>query len=92
MRTIFDIAALDGIQAVIGAMPETGVGTAAHVHFGVSVANLGDFNDACGATYLLADVINEEWTVESGEIRPLPGPGLGVILDPDKVERLRSDR
>lgn len=92
MRTIFAIAALGGIQAVIGAMPELGPGTAAHVHFGVSVANLGDFNDACGATYLLADVINEEWKVERGEIRPLPGPGLGVSLDLDKVEHLRSDR
>lgn len=92
MRTIFAIAALNGIQAVIGAMPELGPGTAGHVHFGVSVANLGDFNDACGATYLLADVINEEWKVENGEIRPLPGPGLGVSLDMERVERLRSDR
>ena len=92
MRTIFAIAALDGIQAVIGAMPELGPGTAAHVHLGVSVANLGDFNDACGATYLLADVINEEWKVENGEIRPLPGPGLGISLDPEKIARLRSDR
>ena len=89
---VFAVAALNGIQAVIGAMPELGPGTAAHVHLGVSVANLGDFNDACGATYLLADVINEEWKVEDGEIRPLPGPGLGVSLDWDKIERLRSDK
>jgi muconate cycloisomerase len=92
MRSIFEVARLAGIEAVIGAMPELGPGTAAHVHFGVSVRNLGDFNDACGATYLLADVINEEWRVENGEIRPLPGPGLGVTLDPAKIERLRSDR
>ena len=92
MRTIFSIAALTGIQAVIGAMPELGPGTAAHVHFGVSVPNLGDFNDACGSTYHLADVIQEEWKVENGEIRPLPGPGLGVKLDPEKIERLRTDK
>jgi len=92
MRTIFAMAEVANVQAVIGAMPELGPGTAAHVHFGVSVANLGDFNDACGATYLLADVIQEEWRVENGEIRPLPGPGLGITLDPEKIERLRSDR
>jgi len=92
MSTIFRLADLAGATAVIGAMPELGPGTAAHVHFGVSVANLGDFNDACGATYHLADVINEEWKVEDGEIRPLPGPGLGVSLDPEKVARYRSDR
>lgn len=92
MRTIFAMAALQNVQCVIGAMPELGPGTAAHVHFGVSVANLGDFNDACGSTYMLADVIQEEWKVENGEIRPLPGPGLGVTLDEDKIARLRTDR
>jgi L-alanine-DL-glutamate epimerase-like enolase superfamily enzyme len=92
MRTIFAMAALQNVQCVIGAMPELGPGTAAHVHFGVSVANLGDFNDACGSTYMMADVIQEEWVVENGEIRPLPGPGLGVTLDPEKIARLRTDR
>jgi muconate cycloisomerase len=92
MRTIFDVARLAGISAVIGAMPELGPGTAAHVHFGVSVPNLGDWNDTCGSTYHLADVIAEEWTVENGEIRPLPGPGLGVTIDEEKLARYRTDR
>jgi len=48
---------------MIGALQKLGPGTTAHVHFGVSVANLGDFSDACGSRYVLTDMIEEEWKV-----------------------------
>lgn len=76
---------------MIGALQKLGPGTTAHVHFGVSVANLGDFSDACGSWYVLTDMIHEEWKVDNGEIWPLPGPGDGVMPDEDKIAQVRAD-
>ena len=88
---IFQMAAFSMVPCAIGSMPELGIGTAAAVTLGVAMPNLADYNDACGSTYQVHDVIEERFDVSNGEIRPLPGPGLGVTLDTDALARFRSD-
>lgn len=83
---IFRMAELAGVGCVIGAMPELGIGTSAAVHLGVSVGVLDDPCDASGAMYQQHDVIHERFDIAGGTIAPLPGPGLGVTLDLDRVE------
>jgi len=82
---IFRMAEEVGVRCVIGAMPELGIGTAAAVHLGVAVAALDDPCDASGSMYHDRDVIREEFDIRHGTIGVLPGPGLGVSLDHDRV-------
>jgi muconate cycloisomerase len=86
---IFRMAETVSVPCLIGAMPELGIGTAAAVHLGIAMTNLSDPCDACGAIYHSVDVVNERFDVRDGRIRPLDGPGLGVTLDRDAVERFR---
>jgi muconate cycloisomerase len=86
---IFRMAEMVGVPCLIGAMPELGIGTAAAVHLGIAMTNLRDPCDACGVLYHSVDVVNERFDVRDGRIRPLDGPGLGVTLDRDAVERFR---
>jgi L-alanine-DL-glutamate epimerase-like enolase superfamily enzyme len=84
---IFRMAETASVSCVIGAMPELGIGTAAAVHLGMAMTNLGDFSDASGVMYQIHDVINEKFRIEDGCIWPLDGPGLGVSLNEDAMER-----
>ena len=86
---IFRMAEVAGVGCVIGAMPELGIGTAAAVHLGVAMTNLHDPCDPCGVMYHDVDVIHEQFTIEDGQIWPPSGPGLGVTLDYEKLERYR---
>ena len=88
---IFRMAEQAGVPCVIGAMPEFGIGTAAAVHLGIAMTNLSDQDpcDACGVIYQLHDIVQERFTVRDGRIWPPEGPGLGVTLDRDALERFR---
>jgi L-alanine-DL-glutamate epimerase-like enolase superfamily enzyme len=86
---IFRMAETVGVPCLIGAMPELGIGTAAAVHLGIAMTNLRDPCDACGVIYHTVDVIEERFDVRDGRIRPLDGPGLGVTLDRQAVQRFR---
>jgi L-alanine-DL-glutamate epimerase-like enolase superfamily enzyme len=86
---IFRMAEVAGVPCVIGAMPELGIGTAAAVHLGVAMSNLHDPCDACGVIYHDVDIVRERFVVRDGCIWPLEGPGLGVTLDYDQLDRFR---
>jgi L-alanine-DL-glutamate epimerase-like enolase superfamily enzyme len=87
---IFRMAELTSAPCLIGAMPELGVGTAAAVHLGIAMANLADPCDACGVIYHSVDVIQEQFEIHDGRIWPPTGPGLGVTLDREALDRFRS--
>jgi L-alanine-DL-glutamate epimerase-like enolase superfamily enzyme len=70
-------------------MPELGIGTSAGVHLAVSMTNLHDPCDASGVIYQDVDIVREPHRVEDGQIWPLPGPGLGVTIDWEAVDRFR---
>lgn len=87
---IFRMAETVGVPCVIGAMPELGIGTSAAVNLGVSMTNLHDPCDAAGSMYQTSDdIVRERFRIADGHIWPLDGPGLGVTLDEDVVDRYR---
>ena len=66
-----------------------GIGTSAQAHLAFAMRNLGYGSDVNGIVYHADDIINETLRIEDGYILPPPGPGLGVSLNPDKVEKYR---
>ena len=51
--------------------------------------NLGYASDVNGFVYHADDIILETLKIEDGHLLPPPGPGLGVSLDRDKMEKYR---
>ena len=78
---IFALCEAARIPCAIGSMPETGVGTAAEVHLGVAMSNLGYASDCCGSLYFDEDCLVTPLRVEDGLAYPPAGPGLGVEID-----------
>lgn len=86
---IFGIADAARLTCIIGSMPELGIGTAAQAHLAFAMPNLGFACDLNGCTYHADDVCDHGLRIEQGFIYPPSGPGLGVTLDSERVEKYR---
>ncbi|MDA0746509.1 MAG: mandelate racemase/muconate lactonizing enzyme family protein [bacterium] len=86
---IFAIAEAARIPCMIGSMPELGIGTSAQAHLAFAMRNLGYASDVNGFIYHADDIINETFQIDDGYLSPPGGPGLGVTLNRDKVEKYR---
>lgn len=85
-RDIAHLADMAGVACVTGTWAELGVGTAAAAHLVGSSRNFQMANDT---HYSMQDddILSPMLPLKGGKM-PLPtGPGLGVELDPEKVER-----
>ena len=89
---IFALAEAARLTCIIGSMPELGIGTAAQAHLAFAMRNLGYASDVNGVVYHCGDIVREKLRIEDGYLYPPGGPGLGVTLDPDKLEKYRIDR
>jgi L-Ala-D/L-Glu epimerase / N-acetyl-D-glutamate racemase len=78
---IFAMCEAAGVPCMIGSMPEFGIGTAAQIHLGVAMSNLGPDSDACGVLYHHEDLLKTPLRIERGFSYPPEGPGLGVEVD-----------
>ena len=83
---IFAMCEAAGIPCMIGSMPEFGIGTAAQIHLGVAMNNLGPDSDACGVLYHQEDLLTKPLRIENGFSYPPEGPGLGVEIDMSVLE------
>jgi L-Ala-D/L-Glu epimerase / N-acetyl-D-glutamate racemase len=88
---IFAMCEAAGIPCMIGSMPEFGIGTAAQIHLGVAMTNLGPDSDTCGVLYHAEDLLTAPLRIENGFSYPPEGPGLGVEIDMDVLERWRHN-
>ncbi len=88
---IFAIAEAARMPCIIGSMPELGIGTAAQAHLAFAMRNIGYASDVNGFVYHSDDIINETLHIEGGYLYPPSGPGLGVSLDEEKLQRYRID-
>ena len=88
-RQIAALADAAGKWCTIGSWAELGVATAANVHVAASSAN---FPFAIDTHYPIQaeDVLAERLDLSGGTIATPRGPGLGVELDDDAVERLAN--
>jgi len=89
-RRIFELCESFGVPCIIGSMPEHGIGTAAQIHLGVAMTNLGYDSDTCGVLYHEEDLLRTPLRIEGGFAYAPDGPGLGVEVDMDVVERWRE--
>jgi L-alanine-DL-glutamate epimerase-like enolase superfamily enzyme len=89
---IFGMCEAAGIPCMIGSMPELGIGTAAQIHLGVAMTNLGPDSDTCGVLYHHnVDLLTRRLRIEDGYSYAPDGPGLGVEIDTDALERWRNN-
>ena len=86
---IFAIAEAARLPCIIGSMPELGIGTAAQAHLAFAMPNIGFGCDVNGLVYHADDIVDHDLRIEDGFVYPPPGPGLGVRLDPARVEKYR---
>jgi L-alanine-DL-glutamate epimerase-like enolase superfamily enzyme len=93
-RSIATVAEAAGITCTVGSNLEMGVASAAMIHLAMASPGIGaeDFPcDILSPFYYQGGVLAEPLAIGAGEARPPDGPGLGVELDDDAVERFRSD-
>ena len=87
---IFAMCEAAGMPCMIGSMPEFGIGTAAQIHLGVAMTNLGPDSDTCGVLYHQEDLLKTPLRIENGFSYPPEGPGLGVEIDMKILESWRQ--
>jgi muconate cycloisomerase len=90
-KQIFDFAAALDIPCIIGSQAELGIGTAAAAHLGVAVANLPYACETFGTLRYERDIVTVTPPITCGLLTPPNGPGLGVELDQEVVNRWRVD-
>lgn len=91
-RQVIDLCTVAGVGVAIGSMPELGLGTAAAAHVAFSASRLDHPSDVAGHLYHAGDVVSHTLTIEDGWLLPPSGPGLGVELDDEKLERYQTAR
>ena len=90
---IADIAAAAGPVCSMGSNLELGIATAAMLHLAVACPAIDSETypgDLLGPLYHEADMITEPLQLGPEVALPPEGPGLGVELDEDQVERFRD--
>ncbi len=102
-RQVATIAAAAGLPCDVNGSIESGIGNAANVHFALATpavvlasvipvsAPAGFRPFQVGGAYYADDIIREPFKASGGALLPLEGPGLGVELDEEKLERFRVD-
>ncbi len=83
---LFAIADGAGLQALLSTTQELSVGTAAVAHIGAAIPELHYPGDAVGPLLYLEDVVEKGIEYDGVQMVVPDGPGLGVELDPEKLE------
>lgn len=86
-KRLIHAAETAGIPALLGSTIELGPGTAASVHLAVASSSVSVPSDLVGPGLLEGDVCTTSFSLEGGELAPFEGPGLGIDLDEEKMER-----
>lgn len=84
---IADASLAAGVGIAVGSMPELAVGTSAAQHFAFSRPELDHPSDLVGHLYHADDVVHHSLSVDDGWVIAPTAPGLGVAVDPVRLER-----
>jgi L-rhamnonate dehydratase len=85
------VAEAAGVPVTLHSGAELGVSTAANMHLAIGIPNLLLAVDSQYHNQK-ADVITQPFQYVEGSLRPPDGPGLGVELDYDLLDRYETDR
>lgn len=92
-REIAHVARAAGVVCSMGSNLELGIATAAMLHLAAAEPSLDDARypgDYLGPLYHQADLLTEPLQLGPSVARVPDGPGLGVELDEDQLERYRD--
>ena len=92
-REIAHVARAAGVVCSMGSNLELGIATAAMLHLAAAEPSLDDVRypgDYLGPLYHQADLLKEPLQLGPSVARVPDGPGLGVELDEDQLERYRD--
>lgn len=101
-RRVAAIAGAAGLPCDVNGSIESAIGTAANMHFALASppvslpcvtaisAPEGQIGREAGGYYYTDDVIDEAFPLRDGAQRPPEGPGLGLKLNRQKLERFRE--
>ena len=91
-RRVHHLAEGLGVEVVMGNQIDGQLGSLCSVSFGAAfdstsrrAGELSNFLD------MTDDLLAEPLEIRGGELAVRPGPGLGAVLDPDKLARYRQD-
>lgn len=90
-KKVIAVAEAAGLHALLGSTVELGVGTAAQLALAASSWRVDWPSDLIGPLMYTDDVLVEPWEWDDGYLRVPSGVGLGVTLDPEKLESLRHE-
>ena len=93
-RKMAAVAEAAGLVCTIGSNLELGVASAAMIHLGMATTAIAaeDFPcDILGPFFYEDDVLLEPLPIQGGKAAPNDKPGLGIELDPRKLERFRAN-
>jgi len=91
-QKIAALCAAAGVPCFLGGCIETTPGTAAAAHFYAATPNIISAAEIYGSDHYVDDIVKEKFTIDHGELRLPLMPGLGVVIDEEKVSRYRSDQ
>lgn len=83
------LAEAAGIPTWHGSGVDLGIAEAAYTHICAACRSMTLTSDICGETLRVDDLIREPLVIEDGHARVPEGPGLGVELDEDALDRYR---
>ncbi len=86
-QRLIHAAGTGGISALLGSTVELGPGTAAFVHLAAACANVTVPSDLVAPGLLVDDVCAKPFEYRDGALEPPEGPGLGVELDEERMEK-----
>jgi len=76
-----------GVPCFLGGCIETGVGTAAALHFYAATPNVVSSAEIHGSPFYVDDVVAEPFGLSDGALTVPTAPGLGVEVDEEKVRQ-----
>ena len=91
VKKIAAIAGAAGVPCFGGSTLETSVATAASLHVYCTLPNLTEGCELFGPLWLADDIVEETVEFRDRAVWVPCGPGLGVTLDEEKVDRYRRD-
>lgn len=91
-RAVAEIGAASGVGLYGGTMLEGSIGTIASAHVFATFPSLAWGTELFGPLLLTQDILEQPLAYGDFALALPQGPGLGITLDEDRVERFRRDR
>ncbi|MBM3457150.1 MAG: hypothetical protein FJX77_01250 [Armatimonadetes bacterium] len=89
---LVEMAEAAGVECAIGSNLEWDIASAAMAHLAIALPNVAVERysaDIIGPVFHTEQALATPWLPRGGCIAPPPGPGLGVTLDPERLQALR---